>query len=81
MKHLSDFKCPTCNNVFEAWVNFSAPDPVRCPDCEFPSNRLITGGNFSLDGTDLAFPTSADKWAKRHRNANKSNLKDLGLPI
>jgi hypothetical protein len=41
---------------------------------------IVSGGNFSLPGTDTGFPTAADKWAKRHRKANKANLEELGLP-
>ncbi len=40
----------------------------------------MSGGNFSLPGIDTGFPTTADKWARRHRRANHHNLKELGIP-
>lgn len=81
MKILSDYKCRKCNHEFEHWTDNKGPQfRVNCPECLWTADRQITGGNFELPGHDLGFPTAADKWARRHRNANKHNLKELGLP-
>jgi putative FmdB family regulatory protein len=78
-KILSDFTCKRCEFKFEGWIDRDDRE-CTCPNCGDTADRQITGGNFSLPGNDVGFPTAADKWARRHRNANKANLKELGLP-
>lgn len=80
MKILKDFHCEKCAETFEFWYSKGTPNP-RCSKCGAFTASIISGGNFSLPGTDTGFPTAADKWARRHRNANKANLKELGLPV
>lgn len=48
-------------------------DNCTCATCGKPyAIRTKLVGNFQLPGTDLAFPTAADKWAKDHeRRARK----------
>ena len=80
-KVLSDFECPRCNYKFEAWIDRELDKHCTCPSCGFSeAERRISGGNFALPGSDTGYPTAADKWARRHRNANKANLKELGIP-
>ena len=79
MRILKDFHCSSCAETFESWYKNGAPTP-RCPSCGAMTAPIVSGGNFSLPGTDTGFPTAADKWAKRHRKANKANLEELGLP-
>jgi len=74
---LNDYKCLVCNQVEEHW---STQKENKCTFCGGLSKRIISGGNFSLPGIDTGFPTAADKWARRHRKANKPNLKKLGIP-
>jgi hypothetical protein len=79
MNVLRDFHCSNCGEDFETWAE--AVPYVHCPECNEAATRLTTGGNFMLPGWDVGFPTAADQWARRHRNANKDNLKDLGIPV
>jgi len=77
MKILRDFKCTNCGALFEHWDQGM---PVNCIQCENPAVAVISGVNFSLPGHDLDFPTAAAKWARRHRQANRAQLENLGLP-
>jgi len=74
---LNDYKCSLCDYIEEKW---SSEKEIECTFCGGLSTRIISGGFFSLPGIDQGFPTTADKWAKRHRKANRSNLKRLGIP-
>lgn len=80
MKILNDYRCLKCGEVTELWSNNKGKS-LPSPCCEnHTSERIISGGKFSLPGIDTGFPTAADKWARRHRKANKHNLKRLGIP-
>ena len=59
-----DYQCVN-GHIHEVFVH-SSEEIVLCKTCGEPSKRLITGGHFKLDGADLAFPTAAMKWDKRH---------------
>ncbi len=75
---INDYKCLHCDKVSEHWSK-TMRIPSSC--CKgYVSEKIISGGNFSLPGIDTAFPTAADKWARRHRKANHHNLKKLGIP-
>ena len=74
---LNDYKCSVCGQIEEQW---SGQKENECTFCGGPAKRIISGGFFSLPGIDQGFPTTADKWAMRHREANKPNLKRLGIP-
>ena len=74
---LNDYRCVDCGQVEEHWSKASTN---VCSKCGELSQRIISGGNFSLPGIDTDFPTAANKWAKRHRRANRHNLKELGIP-
>ena len=77
---LNDFKCRQCGNIYEQWAHSKWRElPSKCCEGQV-SERIISGGNFSLPGIDTGFPTAADKWARRHRKANHHNLKRLGIP-
>jgi len=75
---INDYRCLNCQKVFERWSReITLPCPCRLKKT---AEKIISGGKFSLPGIDSGFPTSADKWAKRHRKANHANLKELGIP-
>lgn len=77
-----DYVCEACDSSFEAFIrNEDKHGVMPCPYCQFPAKRITSGGNFKLPGHDTAFPTSADKWAKRHRMANREELIRLGQPV
>ncbi len=50
---LYDFACPTCGD-FEEWRTMAeSSDPVACPTCEQPSQRVLTVPNISLSSGKL----------------------------
>ena len=75
---LNDYQCLKCKKVFERWSKIKRIPSPCCKD--YVAEKIISGGRFSLPGIDTGFPTAADKWAKRHRKANRHNLKRLGIP-
>lgn len=44
---------------------------VLCDVCDDPAQRIISTPRFQLEGVSGDFPTAADKWAKRHEEANR----------
>tara|TARA_R110002012_G_scaffold157962_1_gene319309 strand:+ start:1126 stop:1359 length:234 start_codon:yes stop_codon:yes gene_type:complete len=75
---INDYCCSNCNRIFEKW---SKEPTLLCPcKLKHTAEKIISGGKFSLPGIDTGFPTAADKWARRHREANHHNLKELGIP-
>lgn len=68
---LSDYECTKCGHVFEELADRDAPETVKCEQCgQFSCKRLITGTRIDPAlGADLAFPTMADAWARKHKQA------------
>jgi hypothetical protein len=64
-----DFHCDTCNETKELFLKQNIT-PI-CEKCGNLMTKLITKSQFKLDGTDPAFPTEWDKWAKRHEQRAK----------
>lgn len=79
---LYDFRCTSCNTVFEDMVKpseYSAP----CPDCGEAGKRLISAPRLDPRmGLDpVGNPTMGDKWAKvREQRARieKAHYKEHG---
>lgn len=47
-----DYKCSSCNEVFEVSQRMSDPILTECPKCGKSSvERLISGGNFTFKGS------------------------------
>src|SRR5262245_3218398 len=63
---LFDHECPTCGHTFEDFINSAQPEPVNCPECQTPAQKLISGTRMDPKlGVDAdRFPTMGDKWAK-----------------
>lgn len=76
-----DYHCAGCNSNFEAFVQVAECTNVLCPTCAHLADKVLSGGNFELPGHDTGFPTAAAKWARVHRQANRHNLKDMGIPV
>lgn len=70
MKVLRDFLCPTCNEMFESFVD-NTVRLTTCPDCGNQSKVVYHTMNFKLDGLDPGFPGAYDKWARNHEKASK----------
>lgn len=63
-----DFRCPK-DHVTEQLVEADTPH-IRCK-CGEEASRVISGVNFSLDGSDPAWPTAHDRWVREHESAGK----------
>jgi len=74
---LFDHECTGCGHTFEELVDRDHPETVKCPKCDqFHVRRLITGGRIDPSlGTDPAFPTMYDAWARKHEQAAKIERK------
>jgi len=62
-----DFRCAHGHTQ----ENFVPSDTqvVGCKTCGHNAKRIISGTSVKLDGTDPAYPTAGDKWAKQHEKA------------
>jgi hypothetical protein len=66
---LFDFECDTCDVISEQFVTSNVHN-ISCTFCiAGEMHRVISGTSFKLDGTDPAYPTAYDKWAKQHEKA------------
>lgn len=46
-----DFKCTSCEAVFEIERPMGASDPVTCPDCDSAAKRVFTPVGVAFKGT------------------------------
>lgn len=61
---LFDFKCESCQEVFE---EFTKEDRIKpCPKCGCSANRLIGTPTVKLEGWSGSFPGAAAAWVKKH---------------
>lgn len=44
---------------------------VECPHCRNDASRIISTPRIALEGITGAFPTAADKWARKHEEATR----------
>ena len=79
MPFLYDFYCSKCKQTFEAFAKMKEMQK-ECPGCGAKAGRSLSVPHFKLDGTDPAYSTAWDKWAKQHEDAAKRAYKrdDLG---
>lgn len=68
-----DYHCSFCGEKFERFVKSSDKDSIECPDCHKLAKRVVSPPHFKLDGTDPAFPTAYDRWAKQHETEGRKN--------
>jgi putative FmdB family regulatory protein len=69
---LFDFRCTTCEHVFEGWDTIEKNAKPLCPKCSSPdTGRLISTPRFdyksmvaSGHSSDDGMTTSIDRWAK-----------------
>ena len=62
-RRIYDFKCNSCNEVFEKYADTSVA-LSRC-ECGGEAKRLISTSMIKLDGTTGDFPGAALKWDKK----------------
>lgn len=75
MRLLRDFKCKTCGNEFERFID-SETLTSNCK-CGCVADRVIGMPRVALDGTDPGFPGAYDRWAKiREDNARQKARKE-----
>lgn len=71
---LYDFNCPK-HGRFERMAP-SGAKVAECPECGAVCRKVLTVPKFHLDGTDPAYSTAWDKWARDHeRSAARANAK------
>ena len=71
---LYEFKCEDHGN-FDKFAKLGVKE-AACPECGATCGKVITPPRFILDGTDPAYPTAWDRWAKDHeRSAARDNAK------
>lgn len=73
MRILVDFKCDTCGEVTEAYIDNTAMNIV-CP-CGEMANRMISAPHIHLEGISGDFPTASDKWANHREERAKIHAK------
>ena len=66
-----DYKCGVCLHTEEHFVVNSDIRTVTCRQCGAEARRMIPRPRFMLDGTDPAYPTAWDRWAKDHEKRGK----------
>lgn len=70
MSWLYDFYCSHCEASYEALAKVKEMYK-ECPRCGKMGGRCLSVPRIKLDGTDPAFSTAYDKWAKTHEQAAK----------
>ena len=86
---LYNFRCSTCDHVFEEWDTMEKTAQPPCPQCQSPDTvRLISKPRLDYTGmvtsgrdSDDGMTTAIDKWAKRRKDKitiEKRNLERHG---
>ena len=75
MAILYDFNCEHCGATFEGLAKLGA-NAKKCPHCGSDAKRVpMAMPHIRLDGTDPAFSTAWDRWAKVHEAEHKRAIK------
>lgn len=69
MKVINDFYCSVCDEVRERYVD-SAATAVEC-HCGANMVKKMSTPRIRLDGTDPAFPSAYDNWARVREQNNR----------
>ena len=73
MKILLDFKCISCGEVTERFIDSTVKE-ATC-ECGSISYRLISMPTVKLDGTNPDFPGAYNQWANIREQRAKVNAK------
>jgi hypothetical protein len=73
MRILIDFKCETCGNITEAYVDNTSMN-IQCP-CGEMADRMIGAPHIHLEGISGDFPSASDKWANQLQERAKIHAK------
>lgn len=71
-RRMYDFKCEE-GHLTEGFVDYETTT-ISC-ECGKVANRIVSAVRISLDGTDPIYVTAYDKWAKRHEEKTKQEVK------
>jgi hypothetical protein len=74
MKRIFEFRCDK-DHLTEKLVDDEVRS-IECPHCRNEASRIISSPRISLEGITGAFPSAADKWARKHEQAAKHTYKD-----
>lgn len=72
MRRMYEFKCSE-EHLTERFVDYETTI-VDC-ECGKVANRIISSPRISLDGTDPIYVSAYDRWAKRHEEKTKQEVK------
>ena len=73
MKRIFEFRCVK-DHVTEKLVDDEVRS-VECPHCHNEASRIISSPRIRLEGLTGAFPSAADKWARKHEEAARAYQK------
>jgi putative FmdB family regulatory protein len=65
MKKLFEFKCSSCEEVFEELTEYKKVS--TCPSCGADADKIISTPRVSLEGLSGSFPGAAAAWEKKHK--------------
>lgn len=66
MRIMLDFKCETCSNVDERYID-SKLEYSECSKCGCKAKRMISTPTITLEGYSGSFPGAAAAWDKKHK--------------
>jgi hypothetical protein len=73
MKRIFEFRCVK-DHVSEKFVDDEVRS-VECPHCHNEASRIISSPRIRLEGITGAFPSAAEKWARKHEEAARAYQK------
>jgi len=74
---LYQYECRRCAHQFENLTSLSERDKqITCSCCGGNARRIVTPVRSQLDGTDDAFTTAGDRWARIHEQEAKREPRD-----
>ncbi len=73
MKRLFEFKCNSCEEVFEEYTEYKKVS--TCPSCGGDADKLISAPRISLEGVTGDFPGAAAAWDRKHKQQLEKETK------
>lgn len=67
------YKCPKCNQVFDAFHSMSCTDPQMCPECNVKSTKLMSASSVIFKGSGFYSTDYRDSGYLEARNKDNSN--------
>jgi putative FmdB family regulatory protein len=73
MKRLFEFKCISCEELFEEYTEYKQTS--ECPSCGKGANKIISAPRISLEGVTGDFPGAAATWDRKHKQQLEKETK------